>query len=449
MEEKNIIVIEIGSSKVRGAIGTYSSSGVLTVNAVEEESMLEWVRHGVVSNVEEVAMLVNRIIRKIENRVSPRKVESVYVGIGGRSFCSVSRDVEMQFADDIEITESIINDLISEAASSTFADRELLQVIPREFYVDNKKVNRPKGTVGHKIRMSANLIVCRPSYKRNIERLFNDKLKIKVNDYLVRQISMGDVVLTSEEKRLGCMLVDFGAETTTVSIYKHGCLQYMATLPMGSRNITRDIMALNYLEEKAEKLKREVGNASPHSNHASAGFLQRGDVDFDEVNTYVSHRANEIIANIHKQLEYAGFNYEQLTGGLIVVGGGSRLAGFNDCLAQRMAMPVRIGSINVAEIRIPDSRISPTGSCDVVSVLYCAAVNDGVDCLSTPEEAPKEVVEITETVVAEKPVETHNEPEEKPKETEPARKSNWFTKLQDMVSKVMTETDDDSDFDDD
>ena len=100
MEEKNIIAIEIGSSKIKGALGSFSPSGVLTVKAVEEEPLLDWVRYGAVSNVEETSRLVSGIIRKIENRVAPSKVSKVYVGLGGRSCCSMRRDVETQFNDD-------------------------------------------------------------------------------------------------------------------------------------------------------------------------------------------------------------------------------------------------------------------------------------------------------------------------------------------------------------
>ena len=54
----------------------------------------------------------------------------------------------------------------------------------------------------------------------------------------------------------------FGAETTTVSIYKNDVLIYLATIPVGSRNITKDITALNILEERAEEIKKSVGNAN-------------------------------------------------------------------------------------------------------------------------------------------------------------------------------------------
>ena len=95
MEERNIIAIEIGSSKIKGALGTYfAPTGVLTVKAVEEEPLLDWVRYGAVSNVEETSRLVEKIIRKIEQRVAPGKVCSVYVALGGRSCCSISRSAE-------------------------------------------------------------------------------------------------------------------------------------------------------------------------------------------------------------------------------------------------------------------------------------------------------------------------------------------------------------------
>ena len=66
MEEKNIVAIEIGSSKVKGALGQVSDKGIITVQAVEEEPFLEWVRYGEVSNVEEVGAVLRRIIGRLE-----------------------------------------------------------------------------------------------------------------------------------------------------------------------------------------------------------------------------------------------------------------------------------------------------------------------------------------------------------------------------------------------
>lgn len=328
------------------------------------------------------------------------------------------RDVERNLPEEREITEQILSELRSEAASAPLPDRDLLAVVPRQYVIDKTEVSRPKGTVGHNIRFSANLITCRLPTKRNIDILFNDKLQLEIGGYEVRQLALGDLVLTSEEKKLGCMLVDFGAETTTVSIYKKGRLQYLNTLPMGSRNITRDITSLNYLEEKAEELKRKQGNAS--SNVAAVAHANG--IDYTTLNNLVSHRAGEIIANINKQIEYAGYTASQLSGGIVIVGRGSRLAGFNERLQTKTTMKIRSGSISQPEVRIADSRISASDAADVISVLYKAAIHGARECLKMdvvnleeePEEDTASLTEETIEPIVENPV------------PEPARKKKGF-----------------------
>jgi cell division protein FtsA len=71
-----------------------------------------------------------------------------------------------------------------------------------------------------------------------------------VNGIILSPLAVAKHVLSYDERQLGCMLVDLGAETTTVSIYKNDALIHIATLPFGGRNITRDIMSLNVLEER-------------------------------------------------------------------------------------------------------------------------------------------------------------------------------------------------------
>lgn len=441
MDDKNIIAIEIGSSKVKGAIGSFNPlSGVVTVHAVEEEQLLDWVRYGAVSNVEELSKLVNRIIRKIENRVSPRKVSSVYVSIGGRSLCSVPRDVERRMSEDMEITDDILSAMFREMSVSPYPDRDLLAVVPREYMVNKVSVEQPRGTVGHEVKMSANLITCRQATKRNLDILFADKLKLRVGGYEIRQLALGELVLNYEEKRLGCMLVDFGAETTTVSIYRHGKLQYLATLPMGSRNITRDITRLNFLEEQAEMQKRMGGNAS--GSTAVQGGI--GNTDYSAVNNYVSHRAGEIIANIKSQIKYAGLTASDLAAGIVIVGRGALLGGFNERLASTTTLKVRVGSVAAnTRLHIADARISPSDAADVLSVLYMAAMRGAEECLVTPVVEPPKPQPQPQPVVVEPEPEPVREPE--PEAAPSHHRKSFLNRLKGKVANLMTETDDDDD----
>ena len=117
MEEKYIAAIEIGSSHIRAAVGTVDDTGALTLLAVEEEHAVDVVRYGIVQNVDEVSNRIKRLILRLENypSISPRKIKGVYIGIGGRSTASTSREVIRQFDEETDITAHIVDQIKEEA----------------------------------------------------------------------------------------------------------------------------------------------------------------------------------------------------------------------------------------------------------------------------------------------------------------------------------------------
>lgn len=381
MEPRYIVAIEIGSSKIKGAAALLEADGTLSVKAVEEEKLIDAVRYGCVQNVGRVADKIPSIILKLENQISPAKIRKIYLGVGGRSLVSYSREVERQLPDLMEITPRIVGELKAQAENLPI-DRHVVAVEPCEFIVDNTSVADPVGSYGMEIRATLNVLACKPQIIKNLNLVFSEKLpQFMIAGYPVRQIAEANLVVTSDERRLGCMLVDFGAETTTVSIYKSGALQYLATIPLGSRNITRDITSLSYLEERAEDLKKAVGNANPDNSESIGAFEG---IDASEINAYIQARAGEIVANITEQISYAGLQPSDLPGGIIIVGGGARLKGFNELLANESGMKVRHGLPTAANVRISSSRIMPAESVDVIALLLEASQDSPVNCAEIP-----------------------------------------------------------------
>lgn len=267
-EEKYIVALEIGSSKIKGAVGVLEPGGSLTVKAVEEEKLVDSVRYGCIRNVAETSRTIRLIVDRLESRMAPRKIEGVYVAVGGRSVSSSVIDIERRLPNEQEITSSLIDEIFTEALSQPLHERAVIDVTPRDFRVNGAPAKQPVGNYGSNIIASLNLVSCRSQLLNNLKLVIEERLHLRIRDIFVRQLIEGDLVLLNDEKRLGCMLVDFGAETTTVSIYKNGALQYLVTLPMGSRNITIDITSLNHLEEQAEVLKTNGGNAMPGADNA-------------------------------------------------------------------------------------------------------------------------------------------------------------------------------------
>ncbi len=377
MEQKYIVALETGSSKIRGAVGCVDETGVLTVKAVEEERLTDCVRYGQVRNVAEVSQAISGIISRLERLDPSRRITGIYTALGGKSTMLSTRTVEHRLAADTEITRDHIARLADEARATVLPEREIVAVTPRNFVVDNDSTMNPVGTFGRTIEADYNLVSCRNLLKRNL-RVVLEKTGVNVLGYIPRQLAIADLVLTPDEKRLGCMLVDFGAETVTVSIYKGGALLYLATLPMGSRNITRDITSLHHLEENAERIKKNVGNA--------AAEIASENADYADVNALVAARAGEIIANIREQIAYARLTPDDLPAGIVITGGGAKLKGFNSRLEKAVGLAVRTG-LPGQKVRIVDSRIQPVDAVDVIAIL-AAGARDGKSCMSEPEPEP-------------------------------------------------------------
>lgn len=438
MEDKYIVALEIGSSKIKGALGTVDDSGNLNVIAVEEQHLIDSVRYGVIRNVEKVSNVVTNVLTALEHRTPGRTIERAYVAIGGRSVASRTVCVERQLPEETEITQRLIDELRSEALVQAPPEMDVITATPRRFVIDRLTAIQPVGEVGRDITACYALILAQNKLKKNIERALGDKVGLDICGYVVRQIAEADFVLGADEKRMGCMFVDFGAETTTVSIYRNGMLQYLATLPMGSRNITRDIMTLTYLEEQAEQLKCTGGRAKSKAGDKALV----GGVDFTEINNYVGARALEIILNIKEQLGYAGLTAQELPAGIIVVGQGAKLAGFNEKLGEITSLRVRVG-IPISMVRVADGSISPGDSLDVISVLAQAAKDPNLtDCLADNQIAEPAASQQVLTDIPDIHV-----PEEQPEEPEPIKPSRpgLWNRLRSSVVRVVSGPDDEED----
>ncbi len=416
MEPRSIVAIEISSSKIKGGVATVDASGALTVLAVEEIKALNNVRYGRIQNVQEVSAGVNEIIRKLENNpaVSPNRVTGVVVPVGGRSLGSIPATGTSVFPGDIEILQENVTRLKQEALKDIVTSKHIEAVLPRTFYVNNLVVPRPVGTYGQRFRGDFTVITIGQESRRNLERLRFENIASTHIYPRLRSTAIADLVLSDSQRQLGCALVDFGAETVTVSVYKDGALCFLSTLPMGSRTVTRDIMAGNSMtEESAEDFKIRYGNAAmPEAGAAAAGD------NATEVNTYVQPRAGEIAANIVHQIMQSGYKASELSAGIVLTGGGAKLRNFDNVLGALSKMNVQPAEIPAAvEFKTPADRNAD--NIDIVALLWAGARSPKVgDCL---EKQPVNTIvfeEPEDTAIYEAPAYPAQRPEPEPEPEE-------------------------------
>ncbi len=414
MNTNYVISLEIGSSATKiGAASFASDLGSdtpVTVIAIEEEPLTNCVRYGRIQNVEDVTRHTMLALDRLSGRTGlyPRKITGVYTAIGGRSLASCKATASLDFGDETEITNDVISRLKKEAMLQVPEGRIALEVIPLKYIIDEIATSRPVGSFGKRIKADFTLVFCDPLNERNLERVIVERLDLDICGYVVRPLAIANLTLTAEDTKPGCMLVDLGAETTTVAIYKDGSLQYLATIPLGSHNITRDLAnGMSVIEEQAEKIKIRLGNAI--SDSTSLTEEQR------TIDNFVQARVSEIIANILAHIKFAGYKSSEICSGIIITGRGAKLRNFCQLLRIQSNLPVRVASAPSHSILVSDPAINPTDNIDLIALAHEAMLRcqngNTVPCVTPYEPEPEKPAEPVQTA---KPAQTAAAPVQQP-----------------------------------
>ena len=93
MEEKVIVAIELGSSKISGVAGQIMTDGSLKVLAYAGVPSSSCIRHGAVYNLDKTANAIAEVVERL-NSILSTSIEKVYVGYNAKGLKSILSKVE-------------------------------------------------------------------------------------------------------------------------------------------------------------------------------------------------------------------------------------------------------------------------------------------------------------------------------------------------------------------
>lgn len=327
-EKDFIVAIELGSSKISGIAGR-KKDGAMQILAYAEEKSTACIKRGTVYNIEKTYQAINNIISKLET-VLKTKIARAYVGVGGQSLRSYKNVVRRNLLMQTYITNDTIDAMRQESYEIPYSDYEVLENFPQEYVVDQNRVEEPVGVMGTNIEGEYVNIIAKQSLRGNIKQCF-DHLSVDVVEEFISPCSLADAILTDSEKRSGCVLVDLGAQTTTVVVYKNNICRYLATIPLGSNNINKDFTSIQIEGQEAEDLKLKYGDAyiqdSDSADEEGQTYIASDGRQIDvysKIKCIIEARMTEIVANVNFQI--ANSNYSgKLLAGIVLTGGGANM----------------------------------------------------------------------------------------------------------------------------
>lgn len=339
--------LDIGSNTIKILVANKSPdfSDIEVLFQGEEPSF--GIRKGVVIDPIKVSEIIQSLVNRVKTETG-QDIDSVYVNISGSHIFSTSSHgaIAISRADQKVSEEDIERVLQAAQTFSLPANKEILDVFPREFIVDGE--NGIKDVLGIEgVRLETEILVLAgfSPYKKNlIQAILGSGLKI--SDIIPSPLASSFSVLSQKQKELGVALLDIGAGTSSLAIFEEGDLIHLAIFPIGSDNITNDIaIGLKTDIDIAERIKIEYGSCLLRKEKKEKIETKEEEpLVFSQkmLGRIIEARVSEIFEEVQKELKKIS-KQGLLPSGLVLTGAGAKLPKTIDLAKKELKLPCRIG----------------------------------------------------------------------------------------------------------
>jgi cell division protein FtsA len=337
---KSILGIDIGSSKTVALIADIGSEPTVTGIGIAKS---KGIRKGTITNIDQAANSIKQAVTDAK-RIAGTSVNRAIVSISTAYTKSIKSYGIVNIPSN-EITISEINRAIQTALYNANIpnDYVVLQAIPYDFKVDDiTEIEDPEGMSGSRLEVSLHIVLAQKSAIENIKKML--KLAgVTIENIVLNSFASAIATLNDDEKEQGVALVDIGATTSDLIIFKDNAIRWTEFIGVGSHHITNDLaMALHTPLVESEEIKLniskwtdddviEVSLIGDEENTQAISIMTIKEIMFA--------RINETLMLLNKLIEESGFK-NKITG-IVLTGGFTNLDNLRE-----IAMPI-FGNMSV------------------------------------------------------------------------------------------------------
>ena len=352
MDRETVLVgIDAGTTKVTTLIGEVGRSGDVNIIGYGIAPSVG-MKKGMVANIDQTVGSITASIEKAE-RLSGYKISSAFVSVGGSHISSQnSRGVVAVSGHRREVSrEDVARATDAAKAVQVPSNRELIHVLPRGYIVDGQDgIKDPLGMSAVRLEVETHIAAGAATSISNLTKCIS-QANVAIDELVVGSLAAAEATLTDTEKDLGVLVADIGGGTTDLAIFTDGAVYHSAVLPVGGINVTNDVAiglrtSLNLAEEiKIKHGSADVGEIGPEEllNVAVLGEGSGQTIQRRKLCEIIAARMEEIFTLVREEVKRSG-HAGMLPAGIVLTGGGARLAGSAELAREVLQMPVRIGS---------------------------------------------------------------------------------------------------------
>jgi len=435
MEEKNIVAIDLGTSKIALTVAKVNGNDVQI--AYYKEMPSAGIKYSSVWNINQATDPLSRIIRDAEEALDIKITQAV-IGMPKYPVRQESNSaIVKDRGEDTDITAEDIADLKSYAEDSyplddpakeaiygavaqSFSDGEYFQIIENDII----------GMASDTLEGNFKIFIGKKSDLKKIDSVMT-KTGIATRKKYFTADTTAKAVLTDAEMENGVALIDFGGGSTSVSIYHGNIMRHYASIPFGGKNITDDIKSECQISERlAENIKLAYGACMPEKLQSlSEKVLQirsnntepDKQVTVKYLSEIITARIEEIIMAMLYEINESGFA-DMLRSGIVITGGAAQTANLGNFIYELSGYRVRTGYPKQHFSNAGCDGLKDTTAATSIGLILAAKDELGVNCAYNDEQGGSSVIieNGEEDVEVEAPAEVQTEPAE----ADPALQSN-------------------------
>lgn len=346
-----LVAIDMGHA-MRAMAAERDEKGLLRVLGVEWSGKTTYTERGVVTNTSGASFCVNEILKLLANRIHCDNLTKAFVPLGGRSMKIVEVTSKRNQLQKKTIPDSLL-DAMEKECKQKIEERNpavaVLGLVPSVYVLDGveqKDVPLPEQEAQW-VSVTYIAFVGKKELEQKVKDCFI-RIPKRVEHMYARPDALMCALASAEDLHVGCAILDMGAQTTTLTVYKGNKYVYNRVVSQGGYDITRDIEQLGMSFAYAERLKCDYGCASAelltkNNVYRIPNPMVEGGVTLvksNELCDVIANRLNQILEPLMSDLNNLG----ESIGVLYITGGASMLNGAEAYVQGKTEIPVMYGS---------------------------------------------------------------------------------------------------------
>ena len=378
--EQLVFGLDIGTRSIVGTVGYRDTKGFTVVAQTSKEHETRAMMDGQIHDINMVAATISEIRERLE-QMTGRTYKDVCIAAAGRVLMTVEAEAEIDFKSETVVTTENIYTLDMLGVENAYEKlREEKKSDDIKFYCVGYSVKHyyQNGYVitnleGHKCNKISCELIATFLPDEVVDGLYAavERAGLYVANLTLEPIAAINVAIPERFRLLNIALVDVGAGTSDISITKDGSIVAYGMIPSAGDEIT-ECLAKHYLTDfnEADALKCKS--------------TEMDEVEFSDIMGLPYKVSSEEIAEVVKDTVYSitksvADKIIELNGGksvsaVFVVGGGGKIKGFVESLAEFLELPKErvalrgsevMGNITFMQddIKVDSLLVTPVGIC--------------------------------------------------------------------------------------